>query len=173
MKQFHEPIPVEVGDDGLPYKRIGRLAAAGAAPVAWHLVDLPAVTATATPPARIAVSAAASRPAQHALGLGESMGRPWDDFDNAIYRSHMLTYPTVDGIVGTLQWEGVRAAVDDVRYATTLREAATSAIGSADPAAVALGEAARAWLEQVDILGDLGALRQEMGDHIRELQSAV
>jgi len=22
-------------------------------------------------------------------------------------RSHMLTYPTVDGIVGTLQWEGV------------------------------------------------------------------
>ena len=110
---------------------------------------------------------------QHALGLGESMGRPWDDFDNAIYRSHMLTYPTVDGIVGTLQWEGVRAAVDDVRYATTLREAATSAIGSADPAAVALGEAARAWLEQVDILGDLGALRREMVDHILELQSSV
>ena len=47
------------------------------------------------------------RPAKHALGLGESMGRPWDDFDNSIYRSHMLTYPTVDGIVGTLQWEGV------------------------------------------------------------------
>ncbi len=101
------------------------------------------------------------------------MGRPWDDFDNAIYRSHMLTYPTVDGIVGTLQWEGVRAAVDDVRYATALREAATSAIGSADPAAVALGEAARAWLEQVDILGDLGALRREMVDHILELQSSV
>ena len=69
-------------------------------------------------------------------------------------------------------WEGVRAAVD-VRYATTLREAATSAIGSADPAAVALGEAARAWLEQVDILGDLGALRREMVDHILELQSSV
>ena len=40
-------------------------------------------------------------------------------------------------------------------------------------AAVALGEAARAWLEQVDILGDLGALRREMVDHILELQSWV
>ncbi len=49
MKQYHEPIQVEI-DDGLPYKGIGRLAAAGAAPVAWHLVDLPAVTATAPPP---------------------------------------------------------------------------------------------------------------------------
>jgi len=70
MKQYHEPIQVEAGDDGLPCKRIGRLAAAGAAPVAWHLVD-------------------------------------------------------------------------------------------------------RAWLEQVNILGDLGALRREMVDHILELQSAV
>ena len=64
-------------------------------------------------------------------------------------------------------------SVDDVRYATTLREAVTSAIGSADPAAVALGEVARAWLEQVDILGDLGVLRREMVDHILELQSSV
>lgn len=64
-------------------------------------------------------------------------------------------------------------SVDDVRYATTLCEAVTSAIGSADPAAVALGEEARAWLEQVDILGDLGVLRREMVDHILELQSSV
>jgi hypothetical protein len=35
------------------------------------------------------------------------------------------------------------------------------------------GEEARAWLEQVDILGDLGVLRREMVDHILELQSSV
>jgi len=107
---------------------------------------------------------------QHAFGLGESMGRPWDDFDNVIYRPHMTTYPTVDGIVGTLQWEGVRAAVDDVRYATTLRQAAAAAMESSDPPGVALGESAGAWLEQVDILGDLGAMRREMADRILELQ---
>jgi hypothetical protein len=107
---------------------------------------------------------------QHGFGLGESMGRPWDDFDNAIYRPHMLTYPTVDGIVGTLQWEGVRAAVTDVRYATTLRQVAAAAIGSGTPLAVSLGEAARAWLEQVDITGNLGAVRRGMVDRILELQ---
>ncbi len=63
--------------------------------------------------------------------------------------------------------------MDDVSYATTLRKAVTSAIGSAGPVAVALGEEARAWLEQVDILGDLGVLRREMVDHILELQSSV
>lgn len=106
---------------------------------------------------------------QHACGPGASMGRPWDDFDNAVYRSLLLTYPTVDGVVGTLQWEGVRAAVDDVRYATTLRAAIAEALASGDPGAGERAREAAAWLDAVDILGDLHAVRRGMAERILAL----
>ena len=101
------------------------------------------------------------------------MGRPWDDFDNPIYRSHMLAYPTVDGVVDTLQWEGVREAVDDVRYAGTLRQAIAAAHDSGSRDAIALAQAAQAWLEQVDITGDLQAIRREIADRIMALDRAA
>ncbi len=44
----------------------------------------------------------------------------WNDFDNNLYRSHSMTYPTVDGVVDTIEWEGFREGIDDVRYITTL-----------------------------------------------------
>ena len=47
----------------------------------------------------------------------------WNDFDNHKYRDHNFTYPTVDGIIGTLAWEGFREAVDDVRYLAALQAA--------------------------------------------------
>ena len=50
-------------------------------------------------------------------------GHVWNDFDSRKYRDHNFTYPTVDGIVGTLAWEGFREAVDDVRYVTALQAA--------------------------------------------------
>lgn len=40
--------------------------------------------------------------------------------DHPTYRDHNLTYPTADGVIDTLAWEGFREAVDDVRYLTTL-----------------------------------------------------
>ena len=51
----------------------------------------------------------------------EAFGHPWNDNDH-YYRDHNMVYPTADGIVGTLQWEGMREAVDDIRYLTTLRQ---------------------------------------------------
>jgi Domain of unknown function (DUF4091) len=48
-----------------------------------------------------------------------SEGSPWNDFDGR-YRDHMFTYPTTDGVIDTLAWEGFREGVDDVRYLTTL-----------------------------------------------------
>ena len=110
---------------------------------------------------------------QHAFGPGESMGRPWDDFDNSIYRSHMLTYPTVDGVVDTLQWEGVRAAVDDVRYATTLRAAIAEACEQGDAEAAVRAREIEAWLDGVDILTDLQELRRDVAERIGELRDAV
>ncbi|MDD5484131.1 MAG: hypothetical protein PHP98_10880, partial [Kiritimatiellae bacterium] len=48
-----------------------------------------------------------------------SYGNIWNDFDGH-YRNENFTYPTVDGVIDTLAWEGYREGVDDVRYLTTL-----------------------------------------------------
>jgi hypothetical protein len=52
----------------------------------------------------------------------DSMGFIWNDFDHDLYRDHTFTYPTVDGVIDTLAWEGFREGVDDVRYITTLED---------------------------------------------------
>lgn len=51
---------------------------------------------------------------QHTFGL------IWNDFDDKGYRNHSMTYPTTDGVVDTVSWEGYREGIDDVRYITTL-----------------------------------------------------
>lgn len=47
-------------------------------------------------------------------------GHIWNDFDDNNYRDHVFAYPTSNGVIDTIQWEGFREAVDDVRYLTTL-----------------------------------------------------
>ena len=109
---------------------------------------------------------------QHAAGPGQSGGRPWDDYDHAVYRSLNFAYPTVDGVVDTLQWEGAREGVDDARYAATLDKAIKAARASGSPRAAALADAAQGWIDQVDITGDLRSLRRQMADRIIELNNA-
>lgn len=53
----------------------------------------------------------------------------WDDFDNSLgknpgsyEREQSFTYPTADGVVDTIQWEGFREGIDDTRYLTRLIE---------------------------------------------------
>lgn len=41
------------------------------------------------------------------------------DSTHAAYRPAMLTYPTEDGVIDTVQWESVREGINDVRYLTT------------------------------------------------------
>lgn len=54
--------------------------------------------------------------------VGQHRGDIWNDFkaNAAGERNHAWTYPTSDGVLDTLQWEGYREAVDDIRYASTL-----------------------------------------------------
>ncbi len=52
-------------------------------------------------------------------------GHIWNDFDPEAtqphpYRDHCFTYPITNGIIGTVQWEGMREAYDDMRYLSTL-----------------------------------------------------
>lgn len=91
----------------------------------------------------------------------------WNDFDDKTYRDHNFTYPTVNGVIPTLAWEGFREGVDDVRYATTLEQAIQAA-----PAARRQDAAAAAkWLEALDPASvDLDACRAQMATWIRRLQ---
>ncbi len=95
-----------------------------------------------------------------------SFTHAWDDFDDKSYRDHIFAYPTVNGVVGTVQWEGFREAVDDVRYLTTLEDAITKA-----PAAKAdTAKDAQAWLDALDPMGDLYEARARMVKWIGRLE---
>ncbi|MFQ6097410.1 MAG: hypothetical protein ACE5O2_06730 [Armatimonadota bacterium] len=83
-------------------------------------------------------------------------GHVWNDFDSTAYRDHNFTYPTINGVVDTVQWEGFREAVDDVRYLTTLERA----IQTAPEAKATAAAKARAWLDGLDpATADLDAVR--------------
>jgi len=94
-------------------------------------------------------------------------GHVWNDFDHKTYRDHNFTYPTPTGVVGTIQWEGFREAVDDVRYVTTLEHAIENAPAEKQEAA----QRARRWLDGLDPdTADLYTARAHMVDLITELQ---
>ena len=95
----------------------------------------------------------------------EAFGHPWDDFDSRDYRDHNLVYPTADGVIDTVAWEGYREAVDDIRYASTLALAIRE--NPAHPQAVA----AKAFLDGVTgEEPDLDAVRREIVAWILKLR---
>ena len=51
----------------------------------------------------------------------------WNDLRSYCYRI-TLVYQTRDGFIDTLPWEGVREGLDDIRYATLLKQLAERAI---------------------------------------------
>ena len=56
-------------------------------------------------------------------------GDQWNDFGSQHnYRSFNMIYPASDGPVNTLEFEAFREAIDDVKYATLLKELAAEAI---------------------------------------------
>lgn len=56
--------------------------------------------------------------------------RTWNDLSKGLYKPMNLAYPTSDGLVDTLAWEGFREGVDDMRYATLLMRLADEAVKS-------------------------------------------
>lgn len=112
-------------------------------------------------------------------------GSCWNDFDGAPWRDHMFTYPAVDGVIGTMAWEGYRQAINDVRYLETLEDYASRGLMSGDAgkrnasksAVSFLDSLRRAALESVengDTTGssiDLDMIRNETINHILELST--
>ncbi len=79
-----------------------------------------------------------------------SSADPWNDFDNGREPDLGFVYPTANGVVDTIAWEGYREAIDDIRYATAFRErlAAVRAKGSAEQKALA--DEAEKWFDADD-----------------------
>ena len=91
-----------------------------------------------------------------------SFGHEWNDFDNQSYRDHTMAYPAANGVIDTIQWEGFREGVDDVRYLATLLQAMKTA-EAAGGAKARQAQATRAWLDKLDMSSaDLDVVRAEM-----------
>ena len=100
----------------------------------------------------------------YAHHLGE-----YDD-DRDMYRPMVFAYGTDNGVIDTIQWEGFREGIDDIRYATLLTQLAHRARKSAVPAARQLGTKALQYLAMFDRgAGDLDTCRAEMTHYIQGL----
>lgn len=98
----------------------------------------------------------------------------WNDFMGGAFRQFSLVYPTADGVVDTLAWEGFREGIDDIRYATKLKQEAAAAIASGNVKAKHEAKKALMWLELVnDQTVDLNFFRQETINYILKIQAAM
>ncbi|MGC9316771.1 MAG: hypothetical protein ACP5KN_01895, partial [Armatimonadota bacterium] len=85
----------------------------------------------------------------------------WNDFSGERYRQHNFIYPTMDGGIDTIQWEGYREGIDDLRYLATLQRAIADA-REAGGRRAGLADRAQQFIDTMDVSGDLYAIRDEM-----------
>ncbi|HEX2865991.1 MAG TPA: hypothetical protein VHO03_03060 [Ignavibacteriales bacterium] len=90
----------------------------------------------------------------------------WNDFDYPRYREETFTYPTSNGLISTVQWEGFRQGITDVRYMSTLLNRIDSL--KADGKNVS---ALERWVGSIDTSGDLDEVREEITDKILSIKA--
>ena len=76
----------------------------------------------------------------------------WNDFIGTEYnfRSFNWIYPGIEAPIDTIEWEGYREAIDDVRYATLLKQLANKAIATGKTENIYQGRMALQWLVLLD-----------------------
>jgi len=100
--------------------------------------------------------------------------KPWNDFASTQYRGFNLVYPTKTGVIDTMAWEGFRAALDDVRYATLLKMLAEEAFKSDNVDTVMAAKKAMIWFEETnEMTSDLDTFRLEMVNYILDLRERL
>jgi len=100
-----------------------------------------------------------------------SFGNIWNDFDNPYYRDHNFTYPTVNGVIDTIAWEGYREAIDDIKYAIALKKEIERAKNSSNPLKLKMAREADEFLEKVDVEKEnLYEIRAKIVDYILGLR---
>jgi hypothetical protein len=95
-----------------------------------------------------------------------SMGNGWNDFDHSKYREHNYVYPTTEGVISTLGLVGFRESIDDIRYATKLRQLIAK---HQNGSKAKLAATAQAYLDDLSADGDLHLIRLEMTNYIIKL----
>jgi len=100
-----------------------------------------------------------------------AFGHPWNDFDSTVQRDLNFVYPTADGVVDTIAFEGYREGYDDIRYATTLKLECQEAKLSGEPIRIAAAKEAEDFLENRDVfLKDLAETRSLIIKRILKLR---
>ena len=106
---------------------------------------------------------------------------PWND-DSETYKPMVNAYGTYDGVVGTLQWEGFREGVDDIRYATLLTALARKALKASDYRTQREGKKALRYVAELQMGADdyigtgadpLDTVRLEMVAQIERLRGLL
>lgn len=98
---------------------------------------------------------------------------PYND-DSTTYKPMVFAYGRYGGVIDTLQWEGFREGIDDIRYATLMTDLARKAQTSADVRLRYLGGQAMQMLAALDVKGcDQDACRAEMVRFIEALRPHV
>ncbi len=106
----------------------------------------------------------------------------YNDFDHTTYKDINFVYPTATGVIDTVQWEGYREAMDDIKYFRTLEKAVLSV--QKNPKKKQAVIKGKETLEKIinsiknithqnsftDEIIDLSELRQEIIDAIIELK---
>jgi hypothetical protein len=91
----------------------------------------------------------------------------WNDFDGYA-RDHVFAYPTTNGVIDTVQWEGFREAVDDVRYISTL----IKMVELAKRNGLSPGDS-EAWVDRFDTSDNLDLIRKSIIERILMLQEII
>lgn len=100
----------------------------------------------------------------------------WNDsaIGGPTFRTFNMVYPTKEGVIDTLAWEGFREGIDDIRYATLLKQRVRAAEASGNQQARHLGRKALMWLELTDMAkADLNSARREMINYILEIDNLL
>ena len=99
---------------------------------------------------------------------------PWNDLGSILYKPMVVSYLNAGGLVETLAFSGFREGIDDIRYATYLKQLVRETESSKDIEAKMLGRKALQYLVLLprDKM-DLNGVRAEMIEHILKLRKAL
>jgi len=97
-----------------------------------------------------------------------------DEGDDGVYKPMVFAYGCYDGVLDTIQWEGFREGIDDIRYGTLLKALAAEAAASGDVRLSELGRKSQLYFASFKReRDDLDTARAEMITRILELRAAL
>lgn len=97
---------------------------------------------------------------------------PWNDLANELYKPMVVAYRNYGGTVDTLQWEGFREAIDDIRYATLLKQEIKKALDSKDMDRIIQAKKILQFIAELKpTTMDLDSVRAEMIEYILKLMA--